>query len=548
MKKLILTLFLIFVSINLSFSQAIEVKKIIINGSNLFPEKEIKNFLSISGKTSKDVISNRMKALMTEYINYGYLDISVSSEYTSKNNCLTVKIYEGNKYNFNVNSTENRFELERKKFFAIPDIDEKIEEILDYYNNNGYPFANICIDSFSTKNDIINMHLNLNKGRRVVIDTIVIKGAAGTNRSLIIKESGLKKGMLYDKSKLDRAESYLKRSDFVDLNDIGNLFVSGNEKYGIIIDVTEKKSSRFDGIIGYIPKKKQTEKGYFTGEINLALKNISGTGRNFALRWYKPKRNNQEISLSYTEPWVFGFSISGVFNQSFYDSLYTRREFELSIKMRISEKIDGNIKIGTQNVIPGENNENLPNSKGISISAGFTYYDMDNIINPTGGIFYSSQIDYFFRKSNLQNRETETTDKKMSLNFEAAKTVFKKNVLFLKINGAKISTSKGEIPASEMFFLGGSSDLRGYREQQFRTPYSFYSNVEYRYILDKYSRLFLFFDQGYFKLEDKFVYKSGYGFGFRLKSGIGIIGFDFAFSFKQSFSESKIHIRMINNF
>jgi len=548
MKKLILTLFLIFVSINLSFSQAIEVKKIIINGSNLFPEKEIKNFLSISGKTSKDVISNRMKALMTEYINYGYLDISVSSEYTSKNNCLTVKIYEGNKYNFNVNSTENRFELERKKFFAIPDIDEKIEEILDYYNNNGYPFANICIDSFSTKNDIINMHLNLNKGRRVVIDTIVIKGAAGTNRSLIIKESGLKKGMLYDKSKLDRAESYLKRSDFVDVNDIGNLFVSGNEKYGIIIDVTEKKSSRFDGIIGYIPKKKQTEKGYFTGEINLALKNISGTGRNFALRWYKPKRNNQEISLSYTEPWVFGFSISGVFNQSFYDSLYTRREFELSIKMRISEKIDGNIKIGTQNVIPGENNENLPNSKGISISAGFTYYDMDNIINPTGGIFYSSQIDYFFRKSNLQNRETETTDKKMSLNFEAAKTVFKKSVLFLKINGAKISTSKGEIPASEMFFLGGSSDLRGYREQQFRTPYSFYSNVEYRYILDKYSRLFLFFDQGYFKLEDKFVYKSGYGFGFRLKSGIGIIGFDFAFSFKQSFSESKIHIRMINNF
>ncbi|MFC1726424.1 BamA/TamA family outer membrane protein [candidate division KSB1 bacterium] len=547
MKKLILYILIQLSVVNFSYSQDMEIGKISVIGNSLLKNKEVIDIIKIQENISIESIKQGLIDIITYYFNKGYLDVKLVCEYSKNDNDLSIKIDEGERFKLQVSKGEI---LNNIEFFDSDDINSLIDNEINNLNKTGYPFAKILIDDLSFNTGIISISLSADKGEKILIDTLIVRGAENTDKDLIIREARLKQGMIYDNEKLNNAEIYLNKTRFLEVKSINNLIRLKNGKYGLILDVTERKGNRFDGVIGYMPQRDPGEKGYFVGEFDLSLVNIAGTGRSFNIRWYKPQKNNQEIFLAYIEPWVFGLPINARFNfhQFYYDSLYTKRNFGLELNTRFNEKIEGNIQIGTESVIPGVNNHSVQKYSGIMISGGFTYDNFDNLFNPTRGVYYSNSMFYLSRKSPAGITNSRITDKKLTVNFEAVKSVFSKSVLYMKLYGSKITSSAGNIPLSQMYLLGGASSLRGYREEQFRTPYLAYSNLEYRYILDRYSRIYLFFDHGYFKLNNRFTQKSGFGFGFRIRSKIGIIGFDFAFSPDVSFNESKIHFRLINDF
>lgn len=549
MKRIILPILFIFFTSNNLFSQEIKLKKAEVKGSTLLNNEKTEKIINIPVILDSKDLKEKLEELLILYINEGYLDISVDAFIDTFKESIILNIREYENYDFRIipdyGNIKDNF---RTGFSNTAGMETGIKEILSRLNDNGYPFACLVIDSIQVKEQKINFYLKLDKGEEVKLDTIIIRGAESTNRNLILKEARLKKGMPFCYSRFDKAEKFLNNSGFLEVNGIQRLVKLPNGRYGSILDLKEKKGNRFNGIIGYMPARTADEKGYFIGEFNLFLSNISGTGRDFGIRWNKPQKNNQEVNLSYKEPWVLGlpFNLSLHFNQAFYDSLYTKRNIGFTLNAGIGDKITGNVSLGTENVIPHETNTGLIKYSGLTLSADLTYSNMDYPLNPASGILYGNSIEYVQRKN--ENNSDNILDKRMSLNFEFAGTVFRKNVIYLKIYGSRISASEGVIPLSRMFLLGGASDLRGYREEQFRTPYMAYSNLEYRLIPERNSRFYLFYDQAYFKLENKFTYKSGYGFGFRLQSKVGIIGFDFALAPEQSFNESKIHFRLINNF
>ena len=547
MKKLIIYMIIQLSLVCLSYAQNLEISKLDISGNSFLKDKEIIEMVKIKDNSSIDNIKLRLKEIIKFYFNSGFPDIRLDCEYSKINKVLSINIDEGKR--FKVNTADEEI-LRNVEFFDSNEINSQIEDEINKLNNSGYPFAKISIEHLNIEDDAVRFNLKAENGEKIQIDTLIIRGAEITDRDFIIRESRLKHGMLYDKNKLNNAEIYINKNSFLEVKSINNLVRSKNGKYGLIIDVFEKKGNRFNGVIGYMPSRNPGEKGYFVGEFDLSLVNITGNGRSFSIKWYKPQKNNQELSLSYLEPWVFGFPYNAgfKFQQFYYDSLYTKRNFGLELNTRFSEKIDADLQIGTENVIPGISNNSVEKYSGIILSGGITYDNFDNLINPTRGIYYSNSIFYLSRKNSSGTSNSRITDKKLSVNFEAAKPVLNKNVLYLKLYGSRITSSTGEIPVSQMYLLGGASSLRGYREEQFRTPYLLYSNLEYRHILDRYSRIYLFFDHGYFKLNNRFVHKSGYGFGFRIRSRIGIVGFDFAFSPDAGFNESKIHFRLINDF
>jgi hypothetical protein len=78
-------------------------------------------------------------------------------------------------------------------------------------------------------------------------------------------------------------------------------------------------------------------------------------------------------------------------------------------------------------------------------------------------------------------------------------------------------------------------------------------NLEYRYLLGRRSRVFVFGDGGYFarpadpeeKIED---YKVSYGFGFRLETRLGIMGVDYGLGEGSGLLGGLIHVGLINEF
>ena len=114
----------------------------------------------------------------------------------------------------------------------------------------------------------------------------------------------------------------------------------------------------------------------------------------------------------------------------------------------------------------------------------------------------------------------------------------------------------GSVEQSDLFRLGGSNTLRGYREGQFLGSRVAWSNLEYRLLTGQRSYAFGFFDFGYILLPDRpsaglvkqETNKAGYGAGIRLDTPLGLIGISLAFGEGDTFSTAKLHLRLMNEF
>ncbi len=103
-----------------------------------------------------------------------------------------------------------------------------------------------------------------------------------------------------------------------------------------------------------------------------------------------------------------------------------------------------------------------------------------------------------------------------------------------------------------MYFLGGANSLRGSRENQFAGNFIAWMNLEYRYIIGKLSRIYVFNDWGYYRRETAFDetgnWNYGYGAGVRLETRAGIIGIDYGLGKGDAPVEGKIHFRLRTEF
>ena len=106
----------------------------------------------------------------------------------------------------------------------------------------------------------------------------------------------------------------------------------------------------------------------------------------------------------------------------------------------------------------------------------------------------------------------------------------------------------------ELFPLGGTRTVRGYRESRFYGQTIAYCRAEYRFLTGLRSRLLLFADAGaadssalfeHVRSHDVLV---GYGMGIRIATRGNQAGIDLGFGRGDSFLEGKIHIRLRSNF
>jgi len=109
------------------------------------------------------------------------------------------------------------------------------------------------------------------------------------------------------------------------------------------------------------------------------------------------------------------------------------------------------------------------------------------------------------------------------------------------------------IPISEKLPLGGTRSLRGYRERQFLGFRTGWFSLEYRLLLGKYSRVFVFLDAGAYSdrtpQQGNFtVGKIGYGVGIRAESRVGIVGIDYGLGEGDGILDGKVHLQITSQF
>ncbi|BDQ04109.1 BamA/TamA family outer membrane protein [Ignavibacterium sp.] len=466
---------------------------------------------------------------------------------------------------------QSSFEFLKGQILTQQDFEEAVNSVLTYFEENGYPFVKVVIKSVFLQSDSVNeknsatIKLSLEKGNLSRIDKVEVRGNSFTKENVIIRELRLAKGELYSQKRIDEFPKRINRLRFFDPVPPPQYYINSKGEGVLVIEVKEKQTNNFDGIIGYIPGTKENEKGYITGLVNISLRNLFGTGRAAAIRWNKFDRNSQELELKYLEPWFlnFPFNISLNLYQRIQDTTYVQRKFNGEIEYLATEDISASIILGTESVIPTE--RTIPvftvyNSSTITTGLNLKIDTRDDPYSPTSGLHFINS--YSFSRKNINGPlqfitpqlNTKLDLQRIAFDFDIFFLLFSRQVLALSINGRELRGPSFE--NSDLFRLGGTSTLRGYREEQFLGSRILWTNFEYRFLLTRRTFAFAFFDTGYYLRNaepDKNILKSedflyGYGLGLNLETGLGVLAVSFALGQGDSFTDGKIHFGLVNEF
>lgn len=572
-----------------SFIQAQKLRSFEVNGNNEFDDETYFQWSKLSINQTYfngivDSVKNRISSnlLINGYYFFKYdsSELVISNDSTKfdikidiieDNPAILSKVIIETDDSTLLNKYSEQFKFLEDQIFYTKELESSIEQILIDFENSGYPFANVKTSSVEFLTDSsenvnrVNIHLKIESGNISKIDKIDIRGNTSTKDHVIIRELRLDYSEPYDQRKIEEFPKRLNRLRFFEPVPIPQFYFNSKNEGVLVIDVKEKNTNNFDGIIGYIPAGKNESSGYVTGLVNISLRNLFGTGRAASLKWNKYDRNSQELDIKYLEPWFLSFPINinvGLY-QRIQDSTYVQRKIEGSIEYLATEDISAGLVIGTESVVPTV--RTIPvftvfNSSYLTTGANLKIDTRDDPYSPTEGFLFNNTYSYTKKKINgpleyiTPSTQTSVDLQRFTVSFYYFYELFSRQIVALGVNGKELRTSSFE--NSDLFRLGGTNSLRGYREDQFLGSRIFWSNLEYRALFTRRTYGFVFFDTGYYlrpeeqeknisKQED-FLY--GFGLGLNIETGLGVLRVSYALGEGDTFSAGKIHFGIINEF
>ncbi len=470
-----------------------------------------------------------------------------------------------------LSEAEATFSFLEGEIFNKNIIESNINNLLIELENNGFPFANFTISSVHLYEDstseehLADIHLSLQKGNESRIDRVEIEGNTSTKDYVIIRELRIESGESYSQEKVDDFPKRLNKLRFFDPVPAPSFYFDSGNNGVLLINVKEKNTNNFDGIIGYIPPRNDDEKGYVTGLVNVTLRNIFGTGRAAAVSWQKLDRNSQELELKYLEPWLFSypFNFNAELFQRIQDTTYVKRKIGGILEYLATEDISAAGFVSSEEVIPTE--RIIPvftvyNSSSITTGLSLKIDIRDDPLSPTSGFIFETS--YSFSRKNINGPaqyipagfETRINLRRLTASFGGFYEIFIRHIIAISVNGRELSGDFLE--DSDLWRFGGTRTVRGYREEQFLASRIAWVNLEYRLLLTQRSYAFTFYDSGYYFREadpdreisakEDFIF--GYGVGLTVETGIGLLGVSFAIAKGESFSDGKFHFGIVNEF
>jgi outer membrane protein insertion porin family len=585
LKIFLILIFIYFINLCLSSQIIAQTKnqesfsadKIKFEGVKRFNDRKIKELIGLNENVifAQNQILEKQNLILEIYRDEGFFSVRVDSiDWPNKNNqSIIIYLFEGERFRvdqffifgneqFSLNQIRSWIKTKSGEIFRQKQLEVDIQELLNRYSENGFLLAKVEVQKLDLdyENNLVDIVLNISENKQTPLSQIEIIGNETTKDKVIIRELGIQKGNLLNQEKFSRIPERVRRLSYISLASEPEIKFTPDSLAVVQLEVLEQNSSNFNGVLGYNPKQ-GNQAGYVSGQIDLQFQNLLGTGRSFLAFWDKRGPDSQSLRLNYQEPWILGWPINGDFGfyQNVQDTSFVKRSWHLGFKMYLFENISTGIRIGQESVIPdsiGRVLYGLPRSDANHLYLDVGFDSRNHIWNPTRGLMYHTSVD-FVRKEIDPLLPEETIKKqdfqRVSLDLEFIQPLFLRQVLSVGFHGRQVKIGEEQIPIDELYRLGGANNLRGYRDDQFLGSQVAWATLEYRLILERDSRIGLFLDTGYIGRRDfennwQQLFRLGYGFGLLTKTNLGIIGFDYGLGKGDSFSQGKIHVRLINSF
>lgn len=438
---------------------------------------------------------------------------------------------------------------------------QKLQEIERLYLQQGYLLYSVP-DIQVTPDGVLK--IDIAEG---IVEDITIEGNEKTKDYVILRELRYKKGQPFNKFTASRSMERLYNLGFFE--DVNMKLLPGTKPHEVIteIDVVEQKTGVVSVGAGY------SESDGMVGILELGENNFRGTGDKVNFHWeFGGSSEGKNYQISYTRPWINdnGDSLGvSIFDRRYdyddYDSngdtiaSYDRRRKGYNLTWgHVSSEYRKNyftletVRESYDDHDSWEWGSAAPNNEGIKAkwkqaimdnfgrTNSFTFMHVfdnrDNYFNATKGRRLSASFqyggnglggDYDFYKFTTEGR--------------FYKGLSNGHVLALRVMAGYIS---GETSYNQLFELGGSNNLRGYEDDQFKGEKMYAATLEYRIPVAKKVEAVLFTDVGSawdvdinrvpWYTDDDSIHWS-VGVGLRLQTPIGPIRLDYGHGDRNKF-------------
>jgi outer membrane protein insertion porin family len=570
--------------------QAAKISKISFSGNDYFSSNRLLNMIvsKPGGEFINEQFELDIKNVITNYQNEGFLNCSVnkierSFNFDSSSISITVDIDEGTQVLigeiiFNGNKYFSEEFLKSNMYTKTGDpldgvsLNRDMDEILTKYEEKGFTFAAVSVKEIAPYNDNgtqkLRIVITIDENEKIKIDDIAIEGNTTTKKNVIIREIRLSDENIVTRENILDIKRTLENTGYFESVEQPKIYKYKNSTL-LLIKVKEGNTNTFDGIVGYVPPAQNEDNGYFTGLVNLSLRNLFGTGRRIDAKWQKDAVSTQELELKYLEPWILGYPVNaGIgFLQRIQDSTYIRRNVYFKADALITRTFTASLLGHFERIIPTLTDEeqssfsySVFDSRTLSTGVEIKFDNRDYVYNPSSGIM--GKTSYLVGQKRIYNLSNfpgldipgDFTVQKGTVDFDFYYSFFKRQTSLVSLHGVEIRSPKFE--NADFFRLGGSKTVRGYREEQFLASRAAWANFEVRYSLTRKTFASLFYDAGYYKKpldeitlapeQQEFIF--GYGIGIRIETPLGIFGVSYALGKGDSMLEGKVHFGLINDF
>ncbi len=448
-----------------------------------------------------------------------------------------------------ISNVKSEFPSCKNKVFQFKKLDNFLKTLYTYFENNGYPFASIQLDSMSFKNDTLFATVLCKTNQLVIIDSILTNGNISIQPKVLYSLLKIKPNSIYSEKKLQNIKNLNSIIPFI--NETKPTEVKFfNEKANVYVYLDKKKSNTFDGIIGFIPDYNNENKLFITGDIALVLVNSFQTAEQISFNWKQFDKASQNLQLQLTFPTIIILPLGTNYNFSMLkkDSSYINVNQKISLQYYLNPKQKTSIYLNhySSSLINSkqfENTNKLPNISDIktkSIGIQFEQNNLNNIYTPTKG--FNSKLDISIGQRNIlknpkipnelyENTKLTTAQYKIETNVSVFIPLFTKSTLMVKnLSGTIYSLNLFE---NELYRIGGINTLRGFDEHFFLPSTFSIQTLEFRQILETQSWISFFTDFGYieqFANSHKNINRVfSLGIGITLNTNIGFFSLQYAY-------------------
>jgi outer membrane translocation and assembly module TamA len=325
---------------------------------------------------------------------------------------------------------------------------------------------------------------------------------------------------------------------------------NNNGRYIVSYNLLEKPLTHFDLIAGYAPGSNGSSMIVGNGALN--IRNVGFNGLDLMMQFDRLDVRVGKLKIGVDQNYILGYplGLTSSFSLNQQDTLWQSRDLSIGAWVELSDDFRILFRYTNQVSVSGNATESVLNDQtGRFGSVEFLFNNRKSgyetepgwmlHVNAETGNQLLDNVNGGSRNKNVRQR--------LSLDLERHHRIWKRHNLVAGLHVGYLSKENPQI--IDYWRLGGAQSIRGYREDQFFTDDYIWSDIEYRYFLEKNSYLFVFGQLGRLELgkrtdiyTDKTYYTQSFGLGLAYSTNLGLIKFTYAKSPEDPFTNAKVHV------